>query len=171
MESEQWPNKGSWLTVFEWRGWNPTQSLYIGRDYKKSNEIRIPQPEPISFQSVFNYVMVHVRVLFAPVTFVGVNFVRGSRSSQSIFHCPSQDSSQRENAKVVAFDEALEGVCFEVFMKIWGHAFRPSRLTLTNFGEYICHSPYHPCIVYLYTYIWLISMVNVGKNIIHGSFG
>ena len=33
--------------------------------------------------------------------------------------------------------------------------------------------PYHPCIVYLhiFTYIWLISMVNVGKYTIHGSYG
>ena len=28
-----------------------------------------------------------------------------------------------------------------------------------------------PCMVYLYTYIWLMFMVNVGKYSIHGSYG
>ena len=31
--------------------------------------------------------------------------------------------------------------------------------------------PYHPCMVYLPIYIWLIFMVNVGKYTIHGSYG
>ena len=33
--------------------------------------------------------------------------------------------------------------------------------------------PYHSCMVYLhiFTYIWLISMVNVGKYTIHGPYG
>ena len=31
--------------------------------------------------------------------------------------------------------------------------------------------PYHPCMVYIYTYILLIFMIHVGKYIIHGCYG
>ena len=31
--------------------------------------------------------------------------------------------------------------------------------------------PYNPCMVYLYIYIWLIFMVNIGKYTIHGWYG
>ena len=37
--------------------------------------------------------------------------------------------------------------------------------------KFFGHYPYHPCMVYLPIYIWLIFMVNVGKYTIHGSYG
>ena len=38
-------------------------------------------------------------------------------------------------------------------------------------GKLISHIPYHPCMVYLPTYIWLLLMLNVGKYTIYGWYG
>ena len=47
----------------------------------------------------------------------------------------------------------------------------PRNFTVQKIPEILRPYPYHPCMVYLPIYIWLIFMVNVGKYTIHGSYG